>query len=266
MIELLWQAEGPPGLDLPDELGRLYGGGLALPDPGLVANFVQTVDGVVSIPALERSNALIADESAADRFLMGLLRACADAVLVGSATMLASPRGTWLPERAYPPAGGAFAELRRRLGKPPAPTVAVVTAGGSLDPGHPALEREAIVLTTCAAAPALRAVVPAGSEVVPVTGGDWVDGRDAVAALHERGHTLLLSEGGPNLFASLLAAGVVDELFLTLSPVLAGRAPGDVRLSLVEGLAFLPQARAAGTLRSVRRHEGHLFLRYGLRG
>ena len=59
---------------------------------------------------------MIADGSEADRFVMGLLRACADAVLVGSKTMLASPKGTWRPERVYPPAAEAFAELRRRLG------------------------------------------------------------------------------------------------------------------------------------------------------
>ena len=56
----------------------------------MIANFVQTIDGVVSIPDVPRSNALIAAESDADRFLMGLLRAFADAILVGSGTMLAN--------------------------------------------------------------------------------------------------------------------------------------------------------------------------------
>jgi riboflavin biosynthesis pyrimidine reductase len=55
----------------------------------------------------------------------------------------------------------------------------------------------------------------------------------------------------------------VDELFLTVSPLLAGR--GDAaRLSLVEGVELIPQTRVAGRLRSVRAHGSHLFLRYGL--
>lgn len=225
---------------------------------------MQTIDGVVAIPGVERSNALIADSSDDDRFLMGLLRACADAVVVGSGTMLASPRGTWRAEKAYPPAGDAFGELRRRLGKPERPAVAVVTAGGSIDVSHPALAEGAIVLTTGRAAPDLRASLP-GAEVVALGDGEQVEPGAAVDALHERGHSLVLSEGGPTLLAALLGAGRVDELFLTVSPLLAGRAPGDVRLSLVEGLPLLPEVRAGAELRSVRRGASHLFLRYGLR-
>jgi riboflavin biosynthesis pyrimidine reductase len=56
----------------------------------------------------------------------------------------------------------------------------------------------------------------------------------------------------------------VDELFLTVSPVLAGRGP-TARLGLVEGVELVPQTRIAGRLRSVRTHGSHLFLRYGLR-
>jgi riboflavin biosynthesis pyrimidine reductase len=56
----------------------------------------------------------------------------------------------------------------------------------------------------------------------------------------------------------------VDELFLTVSPVLAGRAAEIARLGLVEGVELIPQTRVAGRLRSVRTHGSHLFLRYGL--
>jgi riboflavin biosynthesis pyrimidine reductase len=225
---------------------------------------VQTIDGVVAIPELPRSNALIAGESEADRFVMGLLRACADVVLVGSGTMLASPKSTWLPERVYPPATAAFAELRRRRGRPERPTVAFVTGGGSLDPTHPALEHQAIVLTTTRAAADLRATVPASSEVVAVNDGDQVDLRRAVACLSERGHAAILSEGGPTVFGSLLAAGLVDELFLTVSPLLAGRGSSP-RLPLVDGVELLPDATLPVQLVSLRRHEHHLFLRYALR-
>jgi riboflavin biosynthesis pyrimidine reductase len=192
---------------------------------------------------------------------MGLLRACADAVLVGSGTMLGSPKGTWRADRAFPAAAGAFAELRRRLGKPEQPVVAFVTGGGSFDPGHPVLETGALVLTTEAAAPGLAAAVPAATEVVAVCAGDRVDLAAAIAELRRRGCALILSEGGPTVFASLLAAGLVDDLFLTVSPLLAGRGARP-RLGLVEGVELLPDATTPWSLRSVRRHGSHLFVRY----
>jgi riboflavin biosynthesis pyrimidine reductase len=262
---VLAEEPGLPELDLPEELRRVYGGGIGFDEPRVFANSVQTIDGVVSIPDVPRSNALISSESEGDRFVMGLLRACADAVIVGSGTMLASPRGTWRPERVYPPAAEAFAELRRRLGLAERPMVACVTAGGSFDPAHPILEDGAIVLTTESAAADLRSSVPAATEVVAVNDGDRVDLRLGLQSLRERGHSLILSEGGPTLFGSLLAAGLADELFLTVSPLLAGRDTRR-RLSLVEGVELLPDAGAEGRVLSVRRHGDHLFLRYGLSG
>jgi riboflavin biosynthesis pyrimidine reductase len=262
-LQLLDERPGLPQLDLPDELVRLYGGGLGFGVPSVFANFVETIDGVVAMPDIERSNALVSDESEADRFVMGLLRAVADVVVVGSGTMLASPKGTWRADRVYPPAADAYAELRRRLGKSEHPAVAIVTAGGSFDPTHPVLEAGAVVLTTERAAADLRATVHRATEVVAVNDGDWVDPAGAVAALRARGHELVLSEGGPTLFTSLVAAGLVDELFLTVSPLLAGRS-GVRRLSLADGAELLPGVRAAGDLLSIRRHESHLFLRYAL--
>jgi riboflavin biosynthesis pyrimidine reductase len=260
-LELLDEVEGLPAFDLPEQLSRLYGGGLGFDTPRVVANFVQTIDGVVSIPELERSNALIAGESAADRFVMALLRACADVILIGSGTLLASPRGGWQPGGAYPDAAEAFAELRRRRGRPERTAVAVVTAGGSFDPRHPLLERGALVLTTERAAPQLRANVEPPSEVVAVGGGDWVDLAAALAALHARGHGLVLVEAGPTVFSSLVAGRLVDELFLTVSPLLAGRG-GRRRLSLAEDVELLPETQVGARPLSVRRHGAHLFLRY----
>ena len=253
MIDLLWEESGLPEQPLPGDLRALYGGGLGFDGPRLYANFVQTVDGVVAIPALEQSNALVADGSAADKFVMGLLRATADVVLIGSGTMLASPKGMWRPAGVYPSAAGAFAELGD-------PAVAVVSSGASLDPNHPVLER-AVLLTTTRGAEQFAGVLP---DVVAVNDGDWVDLRTAVGVLRERGHARILCEAGPHVFGSLLADDLVDQLFLTVSPVLAGRVVDAMRFSLVEGVELLPQMRSAGRLASVRRSEDHLFLRYVL--
>jgi riboflavin biosynthesis pyrimidine reductase len=253
-----------PRWDVPVELVRLYGGAIGLEEPCLVANFVQSLDGVVAVPGLPRSHAILGDEADADRFMLALLRACADAVLVGSATLLASPTGTWRIDRAYPPAAEALAELRAHRSRPEQPLIAVVTAGGSFDPAHPVHEAGTLVLTTQGAASRLRAAVPDATEVVAVNDGETVDLTAAVEVLRERGCGVIVSEGGPTLFGGLLASRLVDELFLTVSPLLAGRAAG-ARFGLVEGIELLPQTRVAGGLRSVRTHGSHLFLRYGLR-
>ena len=112
---VLAEAEDLPRWDAPEELAVLYGGAIGLDEPCLVANFVESLDGVVAVPGLQRSHAVIGDESEADRFLLALVRACADAVVVGSGTLLASPQGTWRIDRAYPPAAEALAELRTGL-------------------------------------------------------------------------------------------------------------------------------------------------------
>lgn len=263
-LELLYEPPGLPSFDLPAELAAAYPGTLGFAEPRLYANFVATVDGVVAVPSLPGSNKLIAAASATDRFVMGLLRACADVLVIGSGTLTASPRGVWSPEQAYPDAAPAFAELRRRLGRPERLEVAVLSASGRLDPAHPAFAAGALVLTTGAGAAALAGRLPAASEAVSLTPGPELDAATAVALLRGRGHRLILSEGGPNAIGSLLAAGLVDELFLTVSPLLLGRTPGDGRLALVEGADLLADGPLGARLLGVRRDGEHLFLRYEL--
>ena len=230
----------------------------------MVANFVQTIDGVVAIPELERSNAIVSGDSEADRFVVGLLRACADVILVGARTMAASPQSLWRPERVYPPAAEAFAELRSKRSRAAHPTLAVVTGGGSLDLTHPVLEEGAVVLTTEDASAALRKTVPSGAEVVAVNAGDRVDLSLVLALLRGRGHIVILSEAGPTVFGQLLAHGLVDELFLTVSPLVAGR-NATRRLTLAEGTELLPGSSDHASLLSLRRARDDLFLRYGWR-
>ena len=259
---VLAEDDDSPRWNLPDEIERLYGP-LGLADECLVANFVESLDGVVAIPGLPRSHAVVSDDSEADRFVLALLRACADIVLVGAGTLAASPTGTWRVDKAYPEAADAFAELRAARGLPEQPRVAVVTSGTSFVPSHPVLENGAVVLTTDAAATGLAGSVPHATEVVAVNDGASVDLPAAVASLRERGYGVIVSEAGPTLFGQLVAAELVDELFLTVSPLLACHALAP-RLNLVEGVELLPERRIAGRLRSVRAHDSHLFLRYAL--
>ncbi len=116
MLEVLFEADGLPSVDLPAELERLHGGTLGFAAPRLYANFVSTLDGVVAIPSVPESNKIIAAGSEADRFLMGLLRAFADVVVIGTGTLHGSPKGMWSPAGPYPATAEALAELRTRLG------------------------------------------------------------------------------------------------------------------------------------------------------
>ena len=211
-LEALYDAPGLPSFDLPVELAEAYDGGLGFSRPRLVANFVATIDGVVAIPDLPQSNKLISRESESDRFVMGLLRAAADAVLVGSGTLRASPRGLWTAEQTYPDAASAFAVLRTGLGLPPAPERVVVTGSGDLPDSHPVFEDGALVLTTETGESRLSGRLPAATTVVSLGEGEAVDPAAAIAELHERGHQLILSEAGPHLFGSLVEAGLVDAL------------------------------------------------------
>jgi riboflavin biosynthesis pyrimidine reductase len=263
-MELLYEAPELSGFDLPEELAAAYGGSLGFRDARLYANFVASIDGVVALPKALQPSHLIAAGSEADRFLMGLLRACADAVLVGAGTLHGSPQTLWTAEHAYPPAAPLYAELRLRRDRPPQPTLAVLSGSGSIDPRHPALARRTLVLTSEHGAARLGDRLPGATTIAALGDGPVVDPVAAVEALRAAGHELILCEGGPTLFGALTAAGLVDELFLTLSPLLAGRSTAKPRLSLVEGAELLPDRAVGGTLLSLRRAGSHLFLRYEL--
>jgi riboflavin biosynthesis pyrimidine reductase len=263
-LELLYEAEGLPRFDLPDELAAPYAGTLGFDEPRLYANFVASADGVVAIPSVPQSNKLIAGGSASDRFVMGLLRACADVLLIGSGTLAASPRGVWTPDQAYPDAAEAYADLRRRLGRPERLEVVILSGSGAVDPDHPVFAAGATVLTTDEGAEFIAPRMPPGAPVASLGPGPLIGAQSIVEALHERGHKLILCEGGPHVIGSLLEARLVDELFLTVSPLLTGRVEGDLRLALVEGADLLPGGPLEGKLLGVRRDGGHLFLRYEL--
>jgi riboflavin biosynthesis pyrimidine reductase len=262
-LRRLFEVDGLPRTALPAELARLHDGDLGFPDECMYANFVATVDGVVSIPGMRNSNAFVAGDSDADRFLMGVLRAFADTVLIGAGVLRASPRGTWRAEDIYPPAAAGYAELRRDLGLAERPEVAVLTGHGSIDPAHPLFETSTLVLTSDAGAERLRGELPSATNVVSLGASPTLDVRSVVAALRERGARRILCEAGPHTFGELLAAGLVDELFLTRSPLVVGDAGAGTRLRLVEESDLLPDGSHLRLL-SVRRHGSHLFQRYAL--
>lgn len=276
-VQALWESGSDPsdgaarGGSLPADLGARYAAALSIPlrvdRPTIVANFVSTLDGVVALDRIGASGGReISGGFEPDRFVMGLLRATADAVLVGAGTVRASRTHGWTPGHAHPASQTGFAAWRRQLGLPAAPVTVVVSGSGSIEPGHipthPA--SPVIIITTQSGARRLEHVARADHvEIAPVSASGAVSIGTIVSFLHARGFRLVLSEGGPALFGQLLAARVVDEVFLTLAPQLAGRSDASTRLSLVEGAALAPAA-PWGRLRSVMRSNDHLFLRYRL--
>jgi len=120
---------------LPEALRDLYDGDLHFPGapaerPYVIGNFVCTLDGVVSFKVKGRSGGkAISGSDSGDRFIMGLLRASVDAVMVGARTVHdVSPEGLWIPEYAYPDAKHLYTEYRQSvLHKPKYPLVVVVS-------------------------------------------------------------------------------------------------------------------------------------------
>jgi len=194
---------------------------------------------------------------------MGLLRAFADVVLIGAGTLRAESDHVWSAGRVYPPAAEAYLRLREFLLLPPTAPLAVVTGSGSLDPALPGLAG-GLILTTAQGAAHLAGRTPGGVRVIALGAGETVSAGDVVAALRAEGYKSILTEGGPHLFGQLLAAGLVEQLFLTLSPTLAGRERSGAQIGLVEGASLLPGIDIRGRLLSARRSGSHLFLRYEL--
>jgi riboflavin biosynthesis pyrimidine reductase len=262
----LFDASRPAENVLPEQLVHLYGGSLSLPSSCLYANFVSSIDGVVALEAGRApSGGIISRRSEADRFVMGLLRAFADAIVVGAGTVRAEGgRALWTPEFIFPSGAAGFDAVRRSLKRSRTPQLVIVTGSGELDPGQAALQAGALVLTTSAAEAALRARLPSASRVVAISDGSRLEPVQVLAALRAEGYRVILTEGGPRLFGQFVEASLIDELFLTLSPALAGHSDGQ-SFGLIEGAYFGRELKPA-QLHSIRRGGDYLFLRYRLKG
>src|SRR6202043_4004688 len=127
-----------PGYKLPADLRHVYGR-LGFGARAVYSNFVSSVDGVVTVGLKPSAGSIISGKYPADRFLMGLLRACADAVVIGAGTLRDTPGHLWTPAHVYPALATEFTALRSSLGRSPEPVLVVLTASGDIDFSHPAL-------------------------------------------------------------------------------------------------------------------------------
>ena len=248
---------------MPEQLRHIYGE-LGFADRVIYSNFVASLDGVVALGAAPSAGSVISGRNQADRFLMGLLRAFADAVLVGAGTLRATPGHHWTPAHIYPDLAAGFRELRESLGLKPEPRLVLLTASGDIDVSHTAVTGGATVVTNREGAARLRGRLADSCDVIEVGDTGLVDVILAVAELRDRGYETILTEGGPHVMGELIGRDLLDEAFLTVSPVLAGR-DVEARLGMVAGAELLPRRGIWTRLLSARRHGDFLFLRYGIK-
>src|SRR5450830_346790 len=271
-LKTLFETKHGKVLPLPPNLARLYGC-LRMPlprsHPHVFSNFVSTLDGVVSLDAKgHASGADISGFSAQDRMVMGLLRAIADVVIIGSGTLSVDRRHVWTAEAIFPELADEYRRLSKALGKRGAPLNVIVSGSGDIDLRLPVFASgkvpALIVTTTAGAKRLLKQSVPDSVEIRAIR--CRASAIPASAILDEVRRVspgkLILVEGGPRLLGDFYAERLIDEQFLTLAPQIAGRDAGDRRLSLVMGKAFAPRDALWGTLIDVRRGSSHLFLRY----
>jgi riboflavin-specific deaminase-like protein len=220
--------------------------------PYALVNMISTLDGRASIEG--RSGSL---GNQADRELFRALRTVVDAVMVGAGTVRVERYGRMIPDATR-------RRTRRERGLSEEPLACIVSAELALPPDLPLLAcaeaRVVIVTPSQASLPHSAAHV----EYVRAERDGRLDLAAAMAVLRERfAVRTLLCEGGPHLNCGLLAAGLVDELFLSLAPKLAGGDPASGEaLRILAGPAALPPVELG--LLAVLENDSHLFLRYGV--
>ncbi len=232
-----------PNVDVADAYGRLRRVGER---PSVRMNMIASADGAASLN--DRTAGLGGDS---DHALFAALRSLADMIVVGAGTVRAESYG---PARLGDPARAR----REAWGLPPVPPIAVITRSCDLDwqaPFFTAAEQRPLVVTTANADTASRDRAATVADVI-VAGDTAVDLPLALQALADRGVDNVLAEGGPHVSAQLTAAGLLDELCLTVAPmVVAGGASRILNGPELDGVLSLK-------LCEVLESRGYLFLRY----
>ena len=192
----------------------------------------------------------------ADRMIFNVLRSLADLILVGAGTVRTERYRPVQDDQIWPglrPPGAAV------------PPIAIVTGRLDLDPDSqlmtsPAPGAQTIVITTAAAPADRRAAIARHARIIEA-GEDRLDFAAAIGALRDLGYASILTEGGATLLGHLAAAGLVDELCLTTSPMLAAGSAGRIVCG-----PTLPGATAKLSLQHVLTDDGFLFSRYARQG
>lgn len=211
----------------------------------LRVNFVSSADGAVEV---DGSSKQLSSED--DMRVFKILRMRCDVLITGAGTIRADQ---YQPLRMTPDR----IDWRRQHGLPDHPVMAVVSRGGDLDLEAPLFTQSPVVpiVITCESAPRERRKALSTVSDVIVAGDEGVDFTTALAILRERGLRQQLCEGGPHIFGELTSADLVDELCLTLAPILAGAGSGRITAGPSSALRRMRLLHALQA-------DGNLILRY----
>lgn len=218
--------------------------------PWVLSNMVCGLDGSTALDGRVRELS-----SRTDRELFIDLRSVADVILVGAETARREHYGP-------PKLPDARRAMRESDGRPPVPRLAIVSRSLSLEGAERALQPgdggERPIIVTCEASPEESRAQLAEQADVLLAGTDRVEPALALAALRRGGADVVLCEGGPSLLGDLLGAQLVDELCLTLAPVVGG---DPLPVAVLPATAAVSRARLAHVLEA----DSDLFLRYVFR-
>jgi riboflavin biosynthesis pyrimidine reductase len=270
-FQLLFTDAAPGEPSLPAAFRRIYPGDWRVPPPVagrpyVYSNFAVSRDGRITykIPGLGGGGD-VTDFNIHDAWLMGLLRARADAVINGDATAELEPGHVWTAEAAFPDDGPAFAHLRRLEGRSPLPLQVILTLEARLNYEAACFTRpdSHVVLATTARGAANAGNLRCAARVdILNLGQDAADLPRLMQILgRDYGVNTVLCEGGAHVLANMLQARLVDEEFVTLSPLFVGRDPERFRPSYTEGVAWRPETAPYSRPFSLHRAGDFLFLR-----
>jgi len=267
-FDVLLDRERPEGLGLPDAFRAVVGADWRIPEreePYLYVNFCTGRDGRVSFSEPgHMGGGDVSGFDDRDRWLMGLLRARADAVMVGDGTMKAEPEHLWTPAGIYPAEAEAFAALRAAEGRAAQPLQVFVSKDGALPWDAAPFEQPDLHVVVAVAGDPPREIPRTAAHVDALAfSGSPAELVRLLAARYSL--RTIVCEGGPRLYGSMLADGLPLDEFVTLSPLVLGDGGdrGSPRPSLVEGIRFAPGTAPRSRLVTVRAAADgdHLYLR-----
>jgi 5-amino-6-(5-phosphoribosylamino)uracil reductase len=259
------------GLELAEPFAAVLGTRWTIPTragrPYVMIGFAVSRDGRISFATPGHAGGgEVSGFNANDQWVLALMRARADVILLGDGTVRVEPEHIWSHQFIWPAETESFQELRRHEGRQPLPVTAFLSLEGDL-PSHAAVfaqpDTRVLVLTTemgVALARARTAGAVAAVEI-RIHGEETVDLPEALAALHADGHRTVNCEGGPRAYGSFLAAGCVDDEILGLSPLVIGSSEERRRPSMIEGVAFEHDNPPKSKIVSLTRADNHLFIR-----
>ncbi|MEM6431298.1 MAG: dihydrofolate reductase family protein [Deinococcota bacterium] len=261
-------------LELPPSVQQTYGSPWRIPANTryCYANFALSRDGRISYNEPDHmGGGDVSGFNRHDQWLMGLLRARADAVIMGDRTLQIEPEHLWTSAYIFPDDAGSFAALRKQEGRKPTPLAVFLSLTGDILPTAHTFQQDdiSILIATTKEGEAranaqLVGHVKAHVEVMNLENAD-ASGVDLPRLMdvleHDCGVFTSLCEGGPRAYASMIAAGLINDEFLALCPNVIGSSPDKPRPGLIEGVSFsvgqAPQSQPV----SLHKAGHHMFLR-----